>query len=37
MKQKVAPVVDDWLTSTPDGRATLDQFNAALAAVRAGK
>jgi TRAP-type C4-dicarboxylate transport system substrate-binding protein len=37
MKQKVAPVVDDWLTSTPDGRETLDQFNAALAAVRAGK
>jgi TRAP-type C4-dicarboxylate transport system substrate-binding protein len=37
MKQKVAPVVDDWLKSTPDGQETLDQFNAALAAVSAGK
>jgi TRAP-type C4-dicarboxylate transport system substrate-binding protein len=37
MKQKVAPVVDDWLNATPDGRETLDQFNAALAAVSAGK
>ncbi len=37
MKQKTAPVIDDWLASTPDGRETLDQFNAALAAVSAGK
>jgi TRAP-type C4-dicarboxylate transport system substrate-binding protein len=36
MKRKVAPVVDDWLKSTPDGRETLDQFTAALAAVSAG-
>jgi hypothetical protein len=37
MKQKTAPVVDDWLAATPDGRETLDQFNAALAALNAGK
>jgi hypothetical protein len=37
MKQKVAPVVDDWLAATPDGRATLDQFNTALAAISAEK
>jgi len=37
MKQKTAPVVDDWLAATPDGRETLDQFNAALAAVSAGQ
>lgn len=37
MKKKTAPVVDDWLAGTPDGRETLDQFNAALAAISAGK
>ena len=37
IKAKTAPVVDDWLKSTPDGRETLDQFNAALAAVSARK
>jgi len=37
MKKKTAPVVDDWLASTPDGRETLNQFNTALAAVAAGK
>lgn len=37
IKKKTAPVIDDWLASTPDGRETLDQFNAALAAVSAGK
>lgn len=37
LKKKTEPVVDDWLAATPDGRATLDQFNAALAAVTAGK
>ena len=37
MKKKTAPVVDDWLAATPDGSETLDQFNAALAAVSAGK
>jgi hypothetical protein len=37
MKQKTAPVVDDWLAATSDGRETLDQFNAALAALNAGK
>lgn len=37
MKKKTAPVVDDWLAATPDGRETLDQFNTALAAISAGK
>jgi TRAP-type C4-dicarboxylate transport system substrate-binding protein len=37
MEKKTEPVVDDWLAATPDGRETLDQFNAALAAVAAGK
>ncbi len=37
MKKKTAPVIDDWLAATPDGRETLDQFNAALEAVSAGK
>jgi TRAP-type C4-dicarboxylate transport system substrate-binding protein len=37
MKKKTAPVVDDWLASTADGAETLDQFNAALAAVSGGK
>jgi flavin reductase (DIM6/NTAB) family NADH-FMN oxidoreductase RutF len=37
MKKKVAPVVDDWLAATPDGRETLDQFTAALTAISAGK
>jgi TRAP-type C4-dicarboxylate transport system substrate-binding protein len=37
MKKKVAPVVDDWLASTPDGRETLDQFTAALTAISASK
>jgi hypothetical protein len=37
IKKKAAPVVDDWLAATPDGRETLDQFTAALAAVSAGK
>jgi TRAP-type C4-dicarboxylate transport system substrate-binding protein len=37
MRKKVEPVVDDWLAATPDGRETLDQFTAALAAVTAGK
>jgi TRAP-type C4-dicarboxylate transport system substrate-binding protein len=37
IKQKTGPVIDDWLASTPDGRATLDQFTAALAAIGAGK
>jgi TRAP-type transport system periplasmic protein len=37
MKKKTAPVIDDWLAATPDGRETLDQFNAALAAISAGK
>jgi TRAP-type transport system periplasmic protein len=37
MKKKTAPVVDDWLASTPDGADTLDQFNAALAAASGGK
>ncbi|HEY3919344.1 MAG TPA: TRAP transporter substrate-binding protein [Stellaceae bacterium] len=37
MKQKTAPVIDDWLAATPDGRATLDQFESALAAERDGK
>lgn len=37
MKQKTEPVVADWLAATPDGQQTLDQFNAALAAVSAGK
>ncbi|HXR88419.1 MAG TPA: TRAP transporter substrate-binding protein [Stellaceae bacterium] len=33
IRKKTAPVVDDWLAATPDGKETLDQFNAALAAV----
>jgi len=37
MKKKTAPVVDDWLAATPDGRETLDQFDAALAAISAAK
>jgi TRAP-type C4-dicarboxylate transport system substrate-binding protein len=37
IKKKTAPVVDDWLASTPDGGETLDQFMAALAAITAGK
>jgi TRAP-type transport system periplasmic protein len=37
MQKKTAPVIDDWLASTPDGKQTLDQFNAALAEIRAGK
>ncbi len=37
MKKKTEPVIDDWLAATPDGRETLDQFNAALAAISAGK
>lgn len=37
IRQKTAPVIADWLAATPDGQQTLDQFTAALEAVRAGK
>ena len=37
IQNKIAPVIDDWLAATPDGKQTLDAFNAALADVRAGK
>ncbi|HLI19908.1 MAG TPA: hypothetical protein VKV32_02250, partial [Stellaceae bacterium] len=36
VRDKSQPVIADWLAATPDGQATLDQFNAALAAIRAG-
>lgn len=34
LRAKTAPVVDDWLNATPDGKATLDQFTATLATLR---
>lgn len=37
LRAKTAPVIADWLAATPDGQQTLDQFTAALAAVRTGK
>jgi TRAP-type transport system periplasmic protein len=37
IRKKTAPVIDDWLAATPDGRETLDQFNTALAALRDAK
>src|SRR5579863_5224874 len=33
VRDKTAPVVADWIAATPDGQQTLDQFNAALAAI----
>jgi TRAP-type C4-dicarboxylate transport system substrate-binding protein len=35
LRAKTAPVVDDWLKATPDGKETLDQFTATLTALRA--